>query len=84
MKVTVKASAGWDHVGSPFFSRRSSRYHQLVDEAVLAPLRTRRQDWPALLRNDRGSKAQLDLKALVGRQAAESGVQVLVRFFLVY
>lgn len=45
-----------------------------VDEAVLAPLRTRRQDWPALLRNDRGSKAQLDLKALVGRQAAESGI----------
>jgi polyphenol oxidase len=45
-----------------------------VDEAVLAPLRSRRQDWPAFLRNDRGSKARLDLKALVGRQAGESGI----------
>ena len=45
-----------------------------VDEAVLEPLRTRRRDWREFLQNDRGSNAQLDLKALVGRQAAESGI----------
>jgi hypothetical protein len=45
-----------------------------VDQAVLGPLRHGRQDWPALLRDDQGSKARLDLKALVRRQAAETGV----------
>jgi YfiH family protein len=45
-----------------------------IDETVLGPLRSGRQDWPALLRGDQGSKARLDLKALVRRQAAESGV----------
>ena len=45
-----------------------------VDQAVLEPLRSRRQDWPALLQNDEGRKARLDLKALVRRQTAESGI----------
>ena len=45
-----------------------------VDQSVLEPLRSRRQDWRALLQDDRGSKAQLDLKALVRRQTAESGI----------
>jgi YfiH family protein len=45
-----------------------------VDQAVLEPLRSRRQDWRGFLQNDRGSKARLDLKALVRRQAAESGI----------
>jgi YfiH family protein len=45
-----------------------------VDQAVLEPLRSRRQDWPALLQNDEGNKARLDLKALVRRQTAESGI----------
>jgi YfiH family protein len=46
-----------------------------VDEAVLAPLRSGRSDWPALLRDDRGTKARLDLKALVRRQTAQIGVR---------
>lgn len=45
-----------------------------VDQAVLEPLRSRRQDWPALLQNDEGNKARLDLKALVRRQTAECGI----------
>jgi polyphenol oxidase len=45
-----------------------------VDQAVLDPLRHGRQDWPALLHDDQGSKARLDLKALVRRQAAETGI----------
>jgi YfiH family protein len=45
-----------------------------VDEAVLDPLRHSRQDWSLLVRDDRGGKAQLDLKALVRRQASESGI----------
>jgi len=45
-----------------------------VDQAVLEPLRHGRQDWPALLHDDQGSKARLDLKALVRRQAAETGI----------
>jgi purine-nucleoside/S-methyl-5'-thioadenosine phosphorylase / adenosine deaminase len=46
-----------------------------VDHAVLEPLRTGRSDWSSLLHDDRGSKARLDLKALVRRQAAEAGVR---------
>ena len=45
-----------------------------VDHAVLDPLRRGRQDWHSLLRDDRGSKARLDLKALVRRQAVEIGM----------
>ena len=45
-----------------------------VDQAVLEPLRSRREDWRTLLQNDRGSKAHLDLKALVRRQTTESGI----------
>lgn len=46
-----------------------------VDEAVLAPLRSGRSDWPSLLHDDRGTKARLDLKALVRRQTAQIGIQ---------
>ena len=45
-----------------------------VDQAVLEPLRRGRHDWPALLHDDRGAKARLDLKALVRRQSAEAGI----------
>ena len=45
-----------------------------VDEAVLEPLRRSRQDWSLLVRDDRGKKARLDLKALVRRETSESGV----------
>lgn len=45
-----------------------------VDQAVLEPLRRSRQDWPSLLRDDRSSKARLDLKALVRRQATDIGI----------
>ena len=45
-----------------------------VDEAVLEPLRRARQDWPALLHDDRGANARLDLKTLVRRQSAEAGI----------
>lgn len=47
-----------------------------VDEAVLAPLRSGRSDWPSLLRDDRGTKARLDLKALVRRQTAQIGIRL--------
>lgn len=46
-----------------------------VDEAVLAPLRSGRSDWPSLLHDDRGTKARLDLKALVRRQTAQIGIR---------
>jgi YfiH family protein len=46
-----------------------------VDEAVLEPLRSGRSDWASLLRDDRGSKARLDLKALARRQIAETGIR---------
>jgi polyphenol oxidase len=45
-----------------------------VDEAVLDPLRSSRADLSSLLRDDRGTKARLDLKSLVRRQTVESGV----------
>ena len=34
-----------------------------------------RVDWPALLRDDRGTKARLDLKALVRQQTAQIGIR---------
>jgi polyphenol oxidase len=46
-----------------------------VDEAVLAPLRRGLLDWQSLLRDDRGVKARLDLKALVRRQTAQIGIR---------
>jgi YfiH family protein len=46
-----------------------------VDEAVLAPLRNGWSDWKTLLRDDRGSKARLDLKALVRQQTAQIGIR---------
>lgn len=46
-----------------------------VDETVLAPLRVGWSDWPSVLRDDQGTKAKLDLKALVKRQAAQSGIR---------
>jgi YfiH family protein len=45
-----------------------------VDQAVLEPLRRGWHDWPALLHDDRGAKARLDLKALVRRQSVEAGI----------
>jgi YfiH family protein len=45
-----------------------------IDHAVLEPLRRSRRDWPSLVRDDRGSKARLDLKALVRRQTSEVGI----------
>ena len=46
-----------------------------VDEAVLAPLRSSRSDWPSVLQDDRGTRARLDLKTLVRRQATHSGIR---------
>ena len=45
-----------------------------VDEAVLAPLRSGCSEWPSVLRDDRGTKAKLDLKALVRRQVAQEAL----------
>lgn len=45
-----------------------------VDHAVLAPLRSGRPDWRSLLREGQGNKARLDLRALVRRQTAETGI----------
>jgi YfiH family protein len=45
-----------------------------VDRTVLDPLKSSRQDWSGFLRHDQGTKARLDLKALVRRQAAETGI----------
>ena len=45
-----------------------------VDQAVIEPLRTGRQDWPAFLHDQRGTKARLDLKTLVRRQSLEAGI----------
>jgi len=46
-----------------------------VDEAVLAPLRSGASDWQAVVRDDRGTKARLDLRELVRRQLAQHGVR---------
>jgi polyphenol oxidase len=46
-----------------------------VDEAVLAPLRSGLSNWRAVVRDDRGSKARLDLKELVRRQVAQMGIR---------
>lgn len=45
-----------------------------VDQTILEPLREGRKDWSSLLRDDRGARARLDLKALVRRQTAETGI----------
>jgi copper oxidase (laccase) domain-containing protein len=45
-----------------------------VDQAVLEPLRGGRPDSSSLLREDRGTKARLDLRSLVRRQAVEIGI----------
>lgn len=46
-----------------------------VDETVLAPLRSRWVDWQAVLHDDRGTKARLDLKALIRKQVAQLGIR---------
>ncbi len=46
-----------------------------VDEAVLAPLRSGVPDVQGLLHDDRGTKARLDLKALVRRQVTGLGIR---------
>ena len=45
-----------------------------IDDAVLSPLRKSRPDWPLFLHDDRGTKARLDLKALVRTQVAHIGI----------
>jgi len=46
-----------------------------VDEAVLTPLRRGPSEWQAVLFDDCGAKARLDLKALVRRQMIHIGIQ---------
>ena len=46
-----------------------------VDETVLAPLRSGWPDWQAVLYDDRGTRARLDLKSLVRRQVSRIGVR---------
>ena len=46
-----------------------------VDETVLAPLRSGWPDWRAVVHDDRGTKARLDLKTLVRRQASRIGIR---------
>ena len=46
-----------------------------VDEAVLTPLRSSLDDWSTVLREDRGTKARLDLKALIRAQVAALGIK---------
>lgn len=46
-----------------------------VDETVLAPLRSGGADWGGVLHDDHGTKARLDLKALVRKQVARIGIQ---------
>ena len=45
-----------------------------VDEAVLEPLRSGSAEWSSLLKDRRGNRAKLDLKALVKIQAAQIGI----------
>ena len=45
-----------------------------IDDAVLSPVRKSRPDWPLFLHDDRGTKARLDLKALVRTQVAHIGI----------
>lgn len=46
-----------------------------VDEKVLAPLRSGITEWQSLVRDNRGLKAKLDLKALVRRQLEDYGLR---------
>ncbi len=46
-----------------------------VDETVLAPLRNLVPEWKSLVLEDRGTKAKLDLKALVRRQIQDCGLR---------
>lgn len=46
-----------------------------VDETVLAPLRSGWSDWPAVVQDDRGAKARLNLKELVRRQLTQIGIR---------
>ena len=46
-----------------------------VDETVLAPLRNVVPEWKSLVLEDRGTKAKLDLKALVRRQIQDCGLR---------
>ncbi|WP_455242182.1 peptidoglycan editing factor PgeF [Petrachloros mirabilis] len=46
-----------------------------VDETVLAPLRNLVPEWKSLVQEDRGTKAKLDLKALVRRQIQDCGLR---------
>jgi purine-nucleoside/S-methyl-5'-thioadenosine phosphorylase / adenosine deaminase len=46
-----------------------------VDETVLSPLRSGWSDWHAVVRENRGTKARLDLKELVRRQLANIGIR---------
>jgi copper oxidase (laccase) domain-containing protein len=45
-----------------------------VDEVVLEPLRSGLTEWSSLIKDPRGTRAKLDLKALVKRQANELGI----------
>ena len=45
-----------------------------IDDAVLSPLRNSRSDWPLFLHDDCGTRARLDLKALVRTQVAQIGI----------
>jgi YfiH family protein len=46
-----------------------------VDTTVLEPLRSGRADWSSFIKDSRGDRAKLDLKALVKRQAVQAGIR---------
>jgi len=46
-----------------------------VDETVLAPLRGGSSDWQAVVRDERGTKARLDLRELVRQQVVQVGIR---------